>query len=52
MRSFYVFVLQRRAKELRKIKNAPAGRVERAEVIANQLIDYADYGVNCNHADL
>ena len=46
MWSFYVVVSQRRAKKLSKIKNALAGRVERAEVIANQLMNYADYAAN------
>ena len=44
--SFYVVVSQRRAKELSKIKTALVGRVERAEVIPNQLINCADHAAN------
>ena len=35
-----------RAKELRKIKTALVGRVECAEDIPNQLINYADHAAN------
>ena len=44
--SFYFVVSQRRANELSKIKTALVGRVERAEVIPNQLINYADHAAN------
>ena len=39
--SFYVVISQRRANELSKIKTALVRRVERGEVIPNQLINYA-----------
>ena len=44
--SFYVVVSQRSANEFSKIKTALVGRVERAEVIPNQLINYADHAAN------
>ena len=44
--SFYVVVSQRSANEFSKIKTALVGRVERAEVMPNQLINYADHAAN------
>ena len=44
--SFYVVVSHRSANGLSKIKTALVGRVERAEDIPNQLINYADHAAN------